>query len=127
MEQTPIADLYDRVINRINREEQLVILKRRLILRFTGFIISFPAFIILGWKLLADLAASGLTQFLSLLTSDFNIVMANLSDYIFGLLESAPALSLSLALAALLALVFNLAKLADSYGDFKKIRHNAVG
>jgi membrane associated rhomboid family serine protease len=47
--------------------------------------------------------------------------MANIGDYVLSLLELTPALSLSLALAALLALVFYLAKLADSYSDFKKI------
>lgn len=73
--------------------------------------------------MLTDLSNSGLAQFLPLLLSDFNVVMVNLGDYVLGILESAPALSLSLTLTALLALVFNLAKLADSYGDFKKIRH----
>lgn len=124
----PGADLYDRVINRINREEQLVVLKRRLILQSSGLVIALPVFIFLAWKLLLDLADAGLTQFLSLLFSDFNIVMANLSDYVLGLLESAPIFSLSLALAALLVLVFDLAKLADSYGDYEKIgKHNTVG
>ncbi|MDO8676335.1 MAG: hypothetical protein Q7K16_01650 [Candidatus Azambacteria bacterium] len=123
MQQTPSTDLYDRIINRINREEQFIILKKRLILSFFCFFISFPAFLFLGWKLLTDLSNSGLAQFLPLLLSDFNVVMVNLGDYVLGILESAPALSLSLTLTALLALVFNLAKLADSYGDFKKIRH----
>ncbi len=118
----PKAELYGQIIKRINREEELVIFKRRLILESFGFFITFPAFIFLGWRLLADLADSGLMQFLSLLFSDFNIIIANLGDYVLGLLESAPALSLSLALVAMLALVFNLAKLADLYVDFKQGR-----
>ena len=119
MQQTPSADLYDRVISRINHEEKLRLLKRRLILRSSGLILSFFAFIPLSFRLIADIAESGFTQFLSLLFSDFYVVMANIGDY-----ELTPTLSLSLALAALLALVFYLAKLADSYGDFKKIYIN---
>jgi len=120
----PKADLYDRVINRINREERLMMLKKRLILESFSLVISFFVFIPLTLKLLSDLAASGLTQFLSLIFTDFAVVMANIGDYVLSLLESTPALSLSLALTALLAFVFSLAKLADSYSDFKKITVN---
>jgi hypothetical protein len=117
----PSADLYDRVINRINREEKLMILKKKLILNFFGLIISFFIFIPLTLKLLSDIAKSGLIQFLSLLFSDFSIVMSDIGNYILSLLESTPALSLSLTLAALLAIVFSMAKFADAYSDFKKI------
>ena len=106
MQQTPSADLYDRVISRINHEEKLRLLKRRLILRSSGLILSFFAFIPLSFRLIADIAESGFTQFLSLLFSDFYVVMANIGDYALSLLELTPTLSLSLALAALLALVF---------------------
>ena len=41
----PKADLYDRVINRINREEKLATLKRRLRLESLGLILSFLVFI----------------------------------------------------------------------------------
>jgi len=122
----PSADLYDRVINRINHEEKLMILKRRLILRSSGLLLSVFLFIPLALKLLSDIVSSGFTQFLSLLFSDFSIVMANIGDYIFSLLELMPALSLSLALAALLSALFYVAKLADSYVDFKKITIHPV-
>lgn len=120
----PRADLYDRIINKIDREERRIILKRRLIIESFSLVVSFFVFIPLTMKLLADITASGLTQFLSLLFSDFAIVMANIGDYALSLLESAPVLSLSLSLTAMLALVFSLAKLADSYSDFKKIAVN---
>jgi len=120
----PRADLYDRVINRINHEEKFMILKRRLILRSAGLLLSIFALIPLGIRLFSDIASSGFTQFLSLLFSDFSIVMANIGDYVLSLLELMPVLSLSLASAALLALVFYLAKLIDSYVDFKKLIAN---
>lgn len=124
----PKADLYDRVINRINREEKLMILRKKLILESFGLIMSFFIFIPLTLKLLSDIAKSGLMQFLSLLFTDFAIVMANIGDYVLSLLESTPVVSLSLTLATLLVLVFTTAKLADSYSDFKKIKqHYAAG
>lgn len=120
----PKVDLYDRIINQINREERLMILKRRLILRSSGLLLSIFAFIPLTFKLLSDIAQSGFSQFFSLLFSDFNIIMANIGDYVLSLLELMPALSLSLFLAALLSAIFYMAKLADSYVDFKKITIN---
>lgn len=98
-----------------------MILKRRLILESFGLVIWFIIFIPLTIELLSDLAKSGLTQYLSLIFSDFSLIMANVGDYALSLLESAPVLSLSLVSATILIFVFNLAKLADSYSDFKKI------
>ncbi|MDO8668598.1 MAG: hypothetical protein Q7K35_05975 [bacterium] len=117
----PRADLYDRIINRINREEKLMILKRRLIIEFLGSAMSLLFFIPLTIRLLSDLAKSGLAEFSSLLFTDFGLIMSNIGDYVLTILESTPALSLSLTLAALLALVFSVAKMVDSYGDFRKI------
>lgn len=122
----PKSDLYDRIISRINHREKLMTLKRRLILRSAGFLVSVFALVPLSLKLLSDIADSGFTQFLSLLFSDFGIVMANIGDYVLSLLELAPVLSLTSALVAILALVFYLAKLADSYVDYKKIIINPV-
>jgi hypothetical protein len=117
----PQADLYDRIIKKIDSEEKLKILKRRLILESLSLLIWVVVFIPLMLKLLSDLASSGIIQFLSLLTTDFNVIMVNIGDYVLSLIESMPALSLSLTLATLLIFMFNLAKLADSYSDFKKI------
>ncbi|KKR91756.1 MAG: hypothetical protein UU95_C0003G0036 [Parcubacteria group bacterium GW2011_GWC2_42_12] len=117
----PSADLYDRIINRISREQKLMILKRRLILRSAGLLLSSFVFIPLTFKLYADIVQSGLMQFLSLLSTDLNIVMANVGDYTLTLLESAPIVSLPLALSAMLAVIFYIAKLEDAYSDYKKI------
>ena len=117
----PRADLYDRIINRINRQEKLTRLKKRLILQSSGLLLSFFIFIPLAIKLYADIVRSGLMQFLSLLSTDFNIVMANIGDYTLTILESAPIVSLSLVLAAMLAVIFYIAKLEDAYVDFKKL------
>ena len=46
--------------------------------------------------------------------------MANLGDYALTMLESTPAFNLGLALSAMLAVIFYVAKLGDAYTDFKK-------
>lgn len=117
----PKADLYDRVINRINQEEKIITLRKRLILRSAGLLLSVFALVPLAFKLFTDVANSGFSQFSSLLFSDFSIIMANIGDYVLSLLELMPALSLSLALTALLSVIFYAAKVADVYADFKKI------
>ena len=122
----PKADLYDRIINQINREEELMILKKRLILQSAGFLLSVIALVPLVLKLISDMANAGFSQFLSLLYSDFSVVMVNIGDYLLSLLELMPALSLSLFLAALLSALFYSAKLVDSYVDFKKIEYVLV-
>ena len=120
----PRADLFDRIMSKIQREEKLMIIKRRLILQSSGLVMSVLLFIPFAIKLYSDLAVSGLMQYLSLLFSDLNIVMANLGDYGLTLLESTPVLSLTLVSAALLAFVFYVAKLEDSYSDFRKLITN---
>ena len=122
----PRPELYGQIINRIGREEKLMILKKKLILESFSLIMSFFVFIPLTLRLLSDIAKSGLMQFLSLLITDFSIVMSDIGNYVLSLLESTPALSLTLTLVTLLALVFSMAKLADSYVDFKKLIINPV-
>ena len=117
----PRADLYDRIIKRISREEKLMILKRRLILESSGLLLSFFVFIPLAIRLYSDVIKSGMMQFFSLIFTDFNIVMDNAGDYALTLLESTPILSLALVLAAVLAVTFYIAKLEDAYFDFKKL------
>ena len=120
----PRADLYDRVLNKINQEASLATMKKRLILNLSGLILSVAAFIPLALKLLADSAETGLTQFLALMFSDFSLVMANIGDYFLTILESTPIVSLAFVLTTLLALVFYVAKLTDSYVNFKKLALN---
>lgn len=117
----PSVDLYDRIINRISREEKIMLFKKKLKLEFFGLILSFLVFILLALRLYFDIAKSGLIQFFSLLFTDFSIVMANIGDYAFTLLESTPAFSLALALSALLTVIVYIAKLEDAYADFKKL------
>jgi len=124
MYQQPSADLYDRIIKRINYEQKLAFIKRKLFWHSFGLLASLAFFIPLGQKLLYELNQSGFIQSLSLIFSDFQIVMTNFSDFSLSLLESLPAFSLTLMSVALLAMLFYMSKLLSSLFDFKKLHLN---
>lgn len=120
----PKNDLYDRVINRINCEKKIAEMKIKLIFRFFGLLLSILALIPLSFMLFSDISESGFLDFVSLIYSDFSIIMYNISDYVLSLLEIIPLLSLILSSAALFVSIFFFAKLADCCSDFKKILTN---
>ncbi|MFH1255341.1 MAG: hypothetical protein V1667_02655 [bacterium] len=120
----PKADLYDRVVNRINREEKIAEIKIKLIFRFFGLLLSCFVLVPLSFMLFSDISESGFLNFLSLICSDFSAVMLNTGDYILSLLEIMPLPSLIFSSVSLLVSIFFLAKLADCYVDFKKILTN---
>ncbi len=124
MYQEPSADLYDRIIKRINYEQGLAFIKRKLFWHFIGLLASLILFIPLGYKLFIELNQSGFIQSFSLIFSDFQIVMFNLSDFSLSLLESLPAFSLTLMSIALLAMIFYMSKFVSSLFDFKKFHIN---
>jgi len=124
MYQQPSADLYDRIIKRINYEQRLTSIKKKLFWRFAGLIASLTILIPLGYKLSIELNQSGFLQSFSLIFSDFQIVTSDLGDFFLSLLESLPAVSLTLISLALLAMVFYMSKLLSSLFDFKKLHLN---
>ncbi len=120
----PKADLYDRVINRINREEKIAEIRIKLVFRFFGLLSSCFALAPFSFMLFSDISESGFLNFLSLIYSDFSVVMSNAGDYILSLLEIMPLPSLIFSSVSLLVSIFFLSKLADCYVDFKKILTN---
>lgn len=60
----------------------------------------------------AGLSQSGFFQFLSLVPADFSAAAANAQDVAFSLLESLPAFSLALCLAAAGFAIWSLARIA---------------
>jgi hypothetical protein len=104
-------DLYNQIIKRLNYERRLLSLKRKIFGYFVGFLASVVLFVPLFEKFREDFARSGLAPIVSLVFSDFKIVMSNFGDFVMSFLESIPAASLSLTLLALIALFFSLEKI----------------
>jgi hypothetical protein len=122
MNQQLSPDLYDRVINRINYEHKLLLLKRKIFAYLTGFLLSFATFIPLLLKLHQDLIQSNFSQFFSLIFSDFNSVMSNISDFFWLMLESIPAASIAFTVLSLTIFVFSLVKFFNFWLEFRDMR-----
>jgi len=123
MNQLPSPDLYDRVINRINYEHKLLLLKRKLFGYLAGFTLSLVAFIPLFGRFHEDIVQSALPQFFSLIFSDFSSVVSNSGDFFWLILESIPAASAALTLLALTAFIFSLIKIFYSWSEFRNLRN----
>jgi hypothetical protein len=129
MNQLPSPDLLDRVINRINYEHKLLLLKRKLLGYAAGFALSLLVFIPLFSRFQQDVVQSALPQFLSLIFSDFSSVVSNIGDFFWVILESIPAASGALTLLALMAFIFSLVKIFYFWNELKnlqqlKIKHS---
>ncbi|HTW96576.1 MAG TPA: hypothetical protein VMD74_02875 [Candidatus Methylomirabilis sp.] len=118
----PNNDLYDRVINKINYERRILLLKRKLWAYFTGFLASFILLVPLALKFNEDMASSGTLQFFSLLFFDFRVVAENFGDFSLSILESIPAASSALTILALTALIFSMEKIFRFWREFRSLR-----
>ncbi len=101
MELKPPEYLFDKIINRIKKEQQFLNLRKRLIFFSAGTIGSIIAFIPTFSAVRADLAESGIIHFVSLMFSDFAMTIALWKDFAFSILESLPVISIAVLLATI--------------------------
>lgn len=97
----PPAELYEKIIKFIRREERFLAI-RRIALFSTTLVISLAGFYPVTNMLVSNLNQSGFLNFLGLTFSDFKTVATYWQSFAMILLESLPALSLALFLAVLL-------------------------
>ncbi|HBW74167.1 MAG: hypothetical protein UX10_C0004G0036 [Candidatus Magasanikbacteria bacterium GW2011_GWA2_45_39] len=122
----PSNSLFGRVMERINKEIQLVAIKRRVAIFSVSAAISAWAFL---WALQAaelGFAQSGFARFFYLLFSDFGSVAAYWNNFAFSLLEALPSTSLILLLAFVWAFIYSLNRLAKDMKNifnYSHIRH----
>ena len=110
----PPEGLLNKIMARIHEEEQLLSTKRRLILFSIPVIISAGAFIPVINAFQAEFAQSGFSQFLSLMFSDFGLVMVNWQNFGLGVLESLPAMSIAALLTTTLVFLWSIKHLAQA-------------
>lgn len=104
--QTEFPDeLYDKVLQRINKERGLLAIKRRLAFFSASLIISLVAFFPAINLIRAGLAESGFIQFFNLIFSDFGIIKMYWQNFILILLESLPISGLIVLLITFLILL----------------------
>lgn len=120
MDNLPSPDLYDRIINNINREHKLLLIKRRLAWYGANLLVSLAMLKTLGQSMSADLRQSDFLEILSLLATDFQAVFLNLGDFSRAALESVPLLTLALSGLFLVLSVYSLSRLASLAEEWKK-------
>lgn len=106
----PPIGLSDKIMVSI-REKRTSALKYRLYVFSFGLLASIAVFIPALQAFKAGLAESGFMEFLSLLSSDTRLVLNYWQSFSLSLLEALPALSLTIALAAVLTFFESLKSL----------------
>lgn len=105
----PSADLFIKILKRIERERRLQLIKKLVLVSFS-FVVSVGLGGMVWRSLMAELVRSGFLSYLSLAYYDLSLIEAHWHEFTLSLLESLPALTLSgfliLLLSALLSLRF---------------------
>lgn len=110
----PPAGLLDRIMARIHEEEQLMSVKKRLFLFSITVLVSAIAFIPAISNFQQEFAQSGFLQFVSLLFSDFGLVIADWQNFGLAILESLPAMSITAFLFTALVFLWSLKHFASA-------------
>jgi len=120
----PSQELLAKIMLRVQKEERLLVIKRRTAIFFVATLISGLAFIP-AWQMLSSgLASSGFVQFLSLLFSDFEIIASSYwQNFIFSLLEAVPVVNLIIFLSVLLIFLESLQLLAKNIKLFLSLKN----
>lgn len=104
----PRPDLVQRIISRIERRE-----KRIFFAKLAGFGVCVAGSLALVGFVFTDVASelssSGFFSLSSLIFSDFSSAIANFPDFIFSLMESIPAIPISLLFGGIVFFLWSVA------------------
>lgn len=110
MDIQPPKGLFERILKRIHKEERLLVL-RKVIIFSVMLVGSLVGFVPSLKMLLSDFSSSGFVNFFSLIFSDPSAVAMYWRSFTMILLETLPALSLTLFLTVLLILLQSIKSL----------------
>ena len=113
MDIQPPKGLLEKILKRIHREERLLV-ARRVIIFSIMLIGSLAGFVPSLKMVLSDFSSSGFLNFFSLLFSDFSTVATYWQSFSMILLETLPALSLTLFLFVLFILLQSIKSLTKN-------------
>ena len=117
----PPDDLLAKIKSRLLKEQRLR-LQRKLVIFTITMTVSAIALIPAFKFVQQELVASGFIQFLSLAFSDFTIVSIYWKNFLMSLLESMPAISLSLFLTVILLFLGSLKLWLKNFRLFLNIK-----
>lgn len=123
----PSSELFGKVMKRIHKEERFLAMRKRLaaatVMMLGSGIMLFPLF----GAVRTSLAESGFMEFLSLIFSDFKLVLSFWQSFSWALLESFPATSFVGFLTVLLVFLGALKYVAqDLKTALSTIKYKAV-
>lgn len=104
----PRTSLFDKVLVRIRKEQELRAARRQAIIFSLSTIFSAAAFIPAFQAVRTALTESGFAYFFSLLFSDFGAMVSYWHSFVFSLLGSLPITGLLILLTVALALLASL-------------------
>ena len=119
---TPPEGLYSRIINRINYEQKLLQLKRRLFLSAFFLIGASFTSIPLYRDFALQIKQGEFIQFFTLLFTDYKIISSYLSDYLLSLVESLPVISFALLCAIILIILVSAIRILKYTFELKQLR-----
>lgn len=120
--QLPVFEnlLLDKILNRLNYEQELKALKPKLALAFGIFAASLTFLVFAFVFSLRGFAQTSTFHYLYLTVTDFKLILANWQDYSLGILESLPLGSLALLLFGFLGSIILVDFAAKSFSNFRK-------
>jgi len=120
----PPADLFNKIMRRLNKEEQLLILKRR-VFGFSVGVLAAMGLSVYSFHLMQNiLAVSGFKAYFSLIFSDTLIVLNYWQSFLTSLLESFPAMETAVFLAAIVIGSELFKKLLKEIKNIKNLKIN---
>jgi len=120
----PPADLFNKIMRRLNKEEQLLILKRRVFGFSVGVLIAMGLSVYSFHLMQNILAVSGFKAYFSLIFSDTLIVLNYWQSFLTSLLESFPAMETAVFLAAIVIGSELFKKLLKEIKNIKNLKIN---
>lgn len=115
----PPENLFGKIMQRINQERRLSVLKRKLAIVSFAATCSLAAFVPVFKMAQAEFSQSGFFQFFSLIFSDFGTIITQWQSFVFTLLESLPLVSITALLAVIFVFLLSLKILARNIQDIR--------
>lgn len=116
-----MENLYHKIIARINEEERFMRTKQKLIIFSLGLSVSIGTFLMLFPTIKTEFMQSGFYEVLTLVYSDFGLVLTNWQDYSLALLESLPISATISFMLISLVFIWTLKRLTET---IKTIQNN---
>lgn len=120
-QETPPDYLFNKIMAQITAQKKIILMKRLVVLSLGAIVLGAAGLVPIWERLSYDIYTSGTIEFLSLLFTDFKIVLANFDSFVLAFLESTPLTIIAVFLFLFLIFVSILKILAKDLIAASKI------